>query len=54
MPIGDDVWLGYGVVVLDGVKIGSGAVIGANSVVTKDVPENAVAVGSPAKVIRMR
>lgn len=54
IEIGDDVWLGYGVVVLDGVKIGSGAVIGANSVVTKDIPENAVAVGSPAKVIRMR
>jgi len=54
IEIGDDVWLGYGVVVLDGVKIGSGAVIGANSVVTKDIPENAIAVGSPAKVIRMR
>ncbi|NOX27382.1 MAG: CatB-related O-acetyltransferase [Gammaproteobacteria bacterium] len=54
IEIGDDVWLGYGVVVLDGVKIGNGAVIGANSVVTKDVPANAVAVGSPAKVIRMR
>ena len=54
IEIGDDVWLGYGVVVLDGVKIGSGAVVGANSVVTKDLPENAIAVGSPAKVIRMR
>ena len=54
IEIGDDVWLGYGVVVLDSVKIGNGAVIGANSVVTKDIPENAIAVGSPAKVIRMR
>lgn len=54
IEIGDDVWLGYGVVVLDGVKIGNGAVVGANSVVTKNIPENAVAVGSPAKVIRLR
>lgn len=54
IEIGDDVWLGYGVVVLDGVKIGDGAVIGANSVITRDIPENAIAVGSPAKVIRMR
>ncbi len=52
--IDDDVWLGYGVVVLDGVHIGAGAVIGANSVVTTDIPENAIAVGSPAKVIKMR
>jgi len=54
ITIDDDVWLGYGVVVLDGVHIGRGAVIGANSVVTTDIPENAIAVGSPAKVIKMR
>lgn len=52
--VGDDVWLGYGVVVLQGVTIGDGAVIGANSVVTKDIPPNAIAVGSPAKVLKLR
>lgn len=52
--IGDDVWLGYGVVVLDGVRIGNGAVIGAGSVVTRDIPANAIAVGSPARVIKLR
>lgn len=52
--IEDDVWLGYGVIVLSGVHIGEGAVIGAGSVVTEDVPANAVAVGSPARVIQKR
>ena len=52
--IGDDAWLGYGVIVLSGVTIGEGAVIGAGSVVTKNVPDGAIAVGSPAKVIKMR
>lgn len=52
--IEDDVWLGYGVIVLDGVRIGRGAVVGAGSVVTKDVPAGAIAVGSPARVVRMR
>ena len=52
--IGDDVWLGFGVVVLDGVEIGDGAVIGAGSVVSQNIPQNAVAVGSPAKVIKYR
>jgi acetyltransferase-like isoleucine patch superfamily enzyme len=46
--------LGYGVIVLSGVCIGEGAVIGAGSVVTKDVPAGAIAVGVPARVIRMR
>lgn len=45
-------WLGVNVTVLPGVTIGENAVIGAGSVVTKDIPDNAVAVGSPAKVIR--
>lgn len=48
--IGSKAWLGTGVIVLDGVKIGSGAVIGAGAVVANDIPENAVAVGVPAKV----
>jgi acetyltransferase-like isoleucine patch superfamily enzyme len=50
----DDVWLGYGVIVLDGVRIGRGAVIGAGSVVNRDIPEGAVAVGVPAKVVKFR
>jgi acetyltransferase-like isoleucine patch superfamily enzyme len=52
--IGDDVWLGVGVIVLDGVRIGKGAVIGAGSVVTRDIPDEAIAVGNPARVIKMR
>jgi len=52
--IGDDAWLGFGVVVLDGVQIGKGAVIGAGSVVTSDIPEDAIAIGSPARVVKMR
>jgi acetyltransferase-like isoleucine patch superfamily enzyme len=50
----DDVWLGLGVAVLEGVHIGKGAVIGAGAVVTKDIPPYAIAVGIPARVIRMR
>jgi acetyltransferase-like isoleucine patch superfamily enzyme len=52
--IGDDVWLGINVVVLRGVRIGRGAVIGANSVVTRDIPDYAIAAGAPARVLRMR
>lgn len=52
--IGDDVWLGRGVVVLQAVTIGDGAIVAANSVVTKDVPPYAIAAGSPAKVIKQR
>lgn len=54
ISIGDDVWLGYGVIVLDGVEIGNGAVVGAGSVVTGNIPANAIAVGVPARVIRYR
>ena len=46
-------WLGQNVVVCPGVKIGEGAVIGANSVVTKDVPDHCIAAGSPARVVKM-
>lgn len=52
--IEDDAWLGFGVIVLSGVHIGKGAVIGAGAVVTRDVPEGAVAAGSPAHVVKMR
>jgi acetyltransferase-like isoleucine patch superfamily enzyme len=50
--IGDESWIGTGVVVLPGVTIGRRVVVGANSVVTGDLPDHCVAVGSPAKVIR--
>lgn len=52
ITIGDNVWIGGGVTVLPGVTIGSGTTIGAGSVVTKDIPENSLAVGNPCKVIR--
>ena len=50
----DDVWIGFGVIVLSGVRIGKGAVIGAGAVVTNDIPIGAIAVGSPARVVKMR
>ena len=50
--IGDGSWLGYGAVVLPGVTIGKHCVIGANSVVTNNIPDFSVAVGVPARVIR--
>ena len=50
--IGDNVWLGEGVCVLPGVEIGSGSIIGANAVVTKNIPANVIAVGIPAKPIK--
>ncbi|MBW2661175.1 MAG: acyltransferase [Deltaproteobacteria bacterium] len=52
--IDDDAWIGVGVIVLDGVRIGKGAVIGAGSVVMQDIPEGSVAVGSPARVVKYR
>jgi len=52
--IGDRVWIGANVTILKGVTIGNDAVIGAGSVVTKDIPEKAIAVGNPAKVIKYR
>lgn len=50
--IGKNCWLGAGVIVLPGVTIGDNTVIGAGSVVTKDIPSNVVAVGNPCKVLR--
>ena len=52
--IEENAWLGTGVVVLGGVTIGAGAVVGAGSVVTGDIPANGIAIGSPAKVVKMR
>ena len=47
-------WIGFGVIILPGVTIGDGAVIGAGSVITKDIPPYGVVVGNPAKLIRKR
>ena len=52
--VGDDVWIGASCVILKGVTVGSGAVVGAGSVVTRDVPERAVVAGNPAQVIKQR
>ena len=52
--IGNDVWIGRESVIMPGVKIGDGAIIGAYSVVTKDVPPYSVAGGNPAKFIKKR
>ena len=52
--IRDDVWIGDRVTILPGVKIGNGAVIGAGAVVARDIPDYAVAVGVPAKVVKYR
>lgn len=52
--IGDDVWIGFGVVILSGVNIGSGSVIAAGSVVTKSFPPLSVIGGNPARIIKRR
>ena len=52
--IGDDVWIGGRVIILPGVNVGKGAIIGAGSVVTKDVPPNAIVAGNPATVKKYR
>ncbi|MEJ7587418.1 MAG: DapH/DapD/GlmU-related protein [Ferruginibacter sp.] len=52
--IEDEVWIGFGTIILSGTRIGKGAIIGAGSVVTADIPAYAIAGGNPAKVIRYR
>ena len=52
--IGNDVWIGHNATILPGVKIGDGAIIGAYSVVAKDIPPYAVAVGNPVKIVKYR
>ena len=52
--VGSNVWIGYGAQILRGVSVGDNSIVGAGSVVTKDVPANAVVGGAPARVIRMR
>lgn len=52
ITLGDNVWLGGGVIVCPGVTIGDNSVIGAGAVVTRDIPANVVAVGNPARVVR--
>lgn len=54
ITVGDDVWLGVGVVVLSGVSIGEGAVIGAGTVVNKDIPPYAVVAGNPVQIVAHR
>lgn len=52
--IGDDVWIGFGTIILGGVSIGSGSIIAAGSVVTKDIPKGVIAGGNPAKILKKR
>jgi acetyltransferase-like isoleucine patch superfamily enzyme len=54
ITLGDNVWLGTGAKVLDGVRVGSDVVVGANAVVNADLPDGVVAAGVPAKVVRRR
>ena len=52
--IGKDCWIGTGAKILKGVKVGNGAIVGANAVVTRDVPDYAIVVGIPAKILKYR
>ena len=54
VEVGSNVWIGYGACILRGVSVGDNSIVGTNSVVTKDVPANAVVAGIPARIIRMR
>jgi acetyltransferase-like isoleucine patch superfamily enzyme len=52
--VGNNVWMGYGACVLRGVRVGDNAIVGTSAVVTRDVPDDAVVGGVPARLIRMR
>jgi acetyltransferase-like isoleucine patch superfamily enzyme len=52
--VGSNCWIGYGACILRGATVGDNAIVGTSSVVTKEVPENAVVAGAPARVLRMR
>jgi acetyltransferase-like isoleucine patch superfamily enzyme len=52
--VGNNCWIGYGACILRGVRVGDNCIVGTNTVVTKDVPDNAVVAGAPARVLRMR
>ena len=52
--VGNDVWLGYGSLLMPGVKVGDGAIVATRALVTKDVPAYAIVGGNPARIIRMR
>lgn len=54
ISIGNNVWIGDAVIILAGVNVGDGAIVGAGSIVTRDVPPFAIAVGNPARVLRIR
>ena len=54
VEVGSNVWIGYGACILRGVRVGDNSIVGTNSVVTKDVPANAVVAGIPAADLRMR
>jgi acetyltransferase-like isoleucine patch superfamily enzyme len=54
VEVGSNVWIGYGACILRGVRVGDNSIVGTNSVVTRDVPANAVVAGIPARIIRIR
>jgi acetyltransferase-like isoleucine patch superfamily enzyme len=54
VEVGSNVWVGYGACILRGIRVGDNAIVGTNTVVTRDVPANAVVAGVPARIVRMR
>jgi acetyltransferase-like isoleucine patch superfamily enzyme len=54
ISIGDDCWIGMGAIICPNVTIGSGVIVGAGSIVINDIPNNAIVVGNPAKIIKYR